>query len=136
MNYVICDWIELFRIGRIVQTRQAQPWIQPEFLFQLHPMSKKQQQCLDILHGFTDKVNISKSVFFCCFSSHCCRRNWINRFFSRQVLQERKVEHKLRKAREQAQKMKPSEDGSDKLSSIYYNLKTPHLISISFHFHI
>jgi len=53
-----CDWIELFRIGRIVQTRQAQPWIQPEFLFQLHPMSKKQQQCLDILHGFTDKVNI------------------------------------------------------------------------------
>lgn len=45
------------RIGRIVQTRQAQPWLQPELLFQCHPMAKTQQKCLDILHGFTDKVS-------------------------------------------------------------------------------
>jgi len=44
------------RLGRIVQTRQAQPWIQPELFFQMHPMSKTQQQCLETLHGFTDKV--------------------------------------------------------------------------------
>jgi hypothetical protein len=44
------------RLGRVVQTRQAQPWLQPELLFQCHPMAKTQQKCLDILHGFTDKV--------------------------------------------------------------------------------
>ncbi|XP_057365879.1 cytochrome P450 4c3-like [Daphnia carinata] len=62
-------------IGRIVQTRQAQPWLQPELLFQCHPMAKTQQKCLDILHGFTDKV-----------------------------LQERKAEHRIRKAEELARK--------------------------------
>nr|CAH0113244.1 unnamed protein product [Daphnia galeata] len=62
-------------LGRIVQTRQAQPWLQPEVLFQCHPMAKTQQKCLNILHGFTDKV-----------------------------LQERKAEHRIRKAEELAQK--------------------------------
>lgn len=48
--------IVLFRISRVVQTRQIRPWLQPEFLFKLSPMARTQADCLRILHGFTDMV--------------------------------------------------------------------------------
>jgi cytochrome P450 family 4 len=50
-------------ISRIVQTRQARPWLQPELFFKLTPFSKIQRQCLETLHGFTDKAPFKSFIF-------------------------------------------------------------------------
>jgi len=62
-------------ISRIIQTRQARPWLQLELLFNLTQLSRDQKKCLQILHGFTNRV-----------------------------IQERKAEHRAQKANTQPPK--------------------------------
>ena len=45
-------------MSNIVQTRQARPWLQPDLLFRFTHYGAKQRQNLEILHTFTDQVDI------------------------------------------------------------------------------
>nr|CAH0102405.1 unnamed protein product [Daphnia galeata] len=78
------DYVQaVYKMSRIIQIRQMmQPWLQIEWLFRLLPVGSEQKRCLSILHGFTD-----------------------------QVIRERKIEYKLRKADEE----KKSLDEDDEL---------------------
>lgn len=49
-------FIEFSRIGEIVQKRQAKPWLHPDILFRLTSMYKEHQQCIEVLHGFSNRV--------------------------------------------------------------------------------
>ena len=53
-----------YRISRIVQARQLWPWLQPDILFNCTSMARQQAKCLEILHGFTDKVKQIKYLVF------------------------------------------------------------------------
>ncbi|KAK4029580.1 hypothetical protein OUZ56_022559 [Daphnia magna] len=64
----------VYSLSRIVQLRQIRPWLRPDWLFNLFPYASEQQQGLSILHGFTD-----------------------------QMIRERKIEHKLRKAQKETE---------------------------------
>lgn len=44
------------RIGEIVQTRQVKVWYHPEFLFRMTKLYQQHQKCIEILHGFSNKV--------------------------------------------------------------------------------
>ncbi|XP_073978976.1 cytochrome P450 4c3-like isoform X2 [Rhodnius prolixus] len=46
----------VYRIGSIIQTRQAKIWLQPEWLFKFSPLYKQHQECLEYLHGFSNRV--------------------------------------------------------------------------------
>jgi len=50
----------IYKMGEIVQLRQLRPWLQPNWLFRLSSHSSEEKRCLDILHGFTDKVITAK----------------------------------------------------------------------------
>lgn len=51
----LCLWL-LFRIGEIVQQRQATPWLHPDILFRLSSLFKKHHKCVEILHEFSNRV--------------------------------------------------------------------------------
>ena len=44
------------KMNHIVQQRQMFPWLQPDHLFMFSPLKKVHDECLDILHGFTNSV--------------------------------------------------------------------------------
>ncbi|GAB1598778.1 cytochrome P450 4V2 isoform X1 [Argonauta hians] len=44
------------RIVDIIMYRSKSPWLEPDFLFNLHPMAEEMAKCLKYLHDFTDKV--------------------------------------------------------------------------------
>ncbi|XP_015590054.1 cytochrome P450 4c3 [Cephus cinctus] len=46
----------VYEIGSIIQTRQATLWYHPDCLFRLTSLYKKHQECIRILHGFSNKV--------------------------------------------------------------------------------
>lgn len=67
------DYVKaVYKMSHIIQSRQTQPWLQPDWLFRLFPYGFEQKRCLSILHGFTD-----------------------------QVIRERKIEHKQRTGQQQ-----------------------------------
>ncbi|XP_069949156.1 cytochrome P450 4c3-like isoform X2 [Cherax quadricarinatus] len=43
----------VYRIGALVQLRQARPWLQPNIFFRLSGYAKEQDACLKILHKFS-----------------------------------------------------------------------------------
>lgn len=45
-----------FRIGEIVQTRQVKVWYQPDFIFRMTNLYNEHQECIDVLHGFSNRV--------------------------------------------------------------------------------
>lgn len=45
-----------FRIGEIVQTRQVKVWYHPEILFRMSNLYKEHQQCIEVLHEFSNRV--------------------------------------------------------------------------------
>jgi hypothetical protein len=45
-----------FRLGSIIQNRQAKLWLQPDWLFRWTSMYKNHENCIKILHGFSYKV--------------------------------------------------------------------------------
>jgi hypothetical protein len=47
-----------FRIGSIVQNRQAKIWLQPDWLFRWTSLYKRQENCVRILHEFSNKVRV------------------------------------------------------------------------------
>ena len=42
--------------------RMKTPYLWPEFIFKLSDCYKGQKECLEILHGFTQKVNAMNSI--------------------------------------------------------------------------
>ncbi|XP_023703488.1 cytochrome P450 4c3 isoform X4 [Cryptotermes secundus] len=46
----------VYEIGSIVQNRQAKIWLQPDWLFRWTLLHKRQENCVRILHGFSNKV--------------------------------------------------------------------------------
>ena len=46
----------IYRMSELIQWRQLRPWLHPDFTWNLTKEGKEQKQCLEILHGFTDKV--------------------------------------------------------------------------------
>ncbi|KAE8746742.1 Cytochrome P450 CYP4c [Frankliniella occidentalis] len=46
----------VYDMAEIVLTRQSTVWYQPDWLFHLTPMYRRQQRCLADLHGFSTKV--------------------------------------------------------------------------------
>lgn len=45
-----------YRIGQIVQTRQVKVWYHPDVLFRLTDLYKEHQECIKVLHGFSNRV--------------------------------------------------------------------------------
>ena len=43
-------------MNRIVQQRQMFPWLQSDHLFRFSSLKKVHDECLDVLHGFTNSV--------------------------------------------------------------------------------
>lgn len=39
-----------------MQRRFITPWLKPEPLFRLSELSREQQKCVDVIHGFTGRV--------------------------------------------------------------------------------
>lgn len=56
--FVSCDltFLSYFRIGEIVQNRQAKLWLHPDILFRLTSQYAEHKKCIDILHGFSYRV--------------------------------------------------------------------------------
>lgn len=56
--YSLCMLIfrKLFRIGEIVQTRQVKVWYHPEFIFRMTQLYKDHENCINVLHGFSNRV--------------------------------------------------------------------------------
>nr|CAD7197562.1 unnamed protein product [Timema douglasi] len=46
----------IYEISSIVQCRQAKMWLQPDWLFKMTSLSNKHDNCVKILHGFSNKV--------------------------------------------------------------------------------
>ncbi|XP_015119502.1 cytochrome P450 4c3 [Diachasma alloeum] len=46
----------VYTIGNIIQTRQATIWYHPDLLFRISPLYEKHQQCIRVLHAFSNKV--------------------------------------------------------------------------------
>ncbi|ODM93829.1 Cytochrome P450 4C1 [Orchesella cincta] len=46
----------IYRLSELVQYRQLRPWLHPGFLWRLSPAGRENEECLKILHGFTDLV--------------------------------------------------------------------------------
>ncbi|XP_046655354.1 cytochrome P450 4C1-like [Daphnia pulicaria] len=64
-NNTDSEYVEaVYKMTRIVQTRQTRPWLQPDWLFRLFPMASEQSRCLSILHGFTDQVIRERKIEF------------------------------------------------------------------------
>lgn len=45
-----------YRIGQIIQNRQAKVWLHPDFLFRLTNQYQEHQKCISILHEFSYRV--------------------------------------------------------------------------------
>jgi hypothetical protein len=43
-------------MSEITMGRMFQPWLHPDFIFKLSTLGRRSDQCLKVLHGFTDKV--------------------------------------------------------------------------------
>ncbi|XP_065568203.1 cytochrome P450 4c3-like [Artemia franciscana] len=54
----------VYEIGAIVQNRQLYPWLQPNIIFKWLPIGFRHRQCLNVLHGFTEKVIAEKKTEF------------------------------------------------------------------------
>jgi len=49
------------RMSEIILHRLFHPWLHPDFIFfKLSAMGKRHDECLKVLHGFTNKVQQSK----------------------------------------------------------------------------
>ena len=46
----------------LIQMRQRSPWLWPDIVYYLTPSGREHNQCLKILHGFTNKVGIKGKV--------------------------------------------------------------------------
>lgn len=46
----------LHRIGQITMLRGVQPWLMSDFVFNLSPMGRENQKCVETLHKFTNQV--------------------------------------------------------------------------------
>jgi hypothetical protein len=45
-----------FSMSEIVVHRMFRPWLHPDFIFKLSAMGKRHDECLKVVHGFTNKV--------------------------------------------------------------------------------
>lgn len=54
----IHHFVFIYRISEITTKRAVSIWLHPDIIFQNVSIGKKYAKCLDILHGFTNKVNI------------------------------------------------------------------------------
>ncbi|XP_063976066.1 cytochrome P450 4c3 isoform X3 [Diachasmimorpha longicaudata] len=52
----------VYTIGNIIQTRQATIWYHPDILFRISPLYEKHQQCIHVLHAFSNKVISERRV--------------------------------------------------------------------------
>ncbi|XP_045615139.2 cytochrome P450 4C1 isoform X1 [Procambarus clarkii] len=51
------DYVKaVYRIGALIQQRQARPWLQPNILFKLLGYAKEHDACLKILHDFSNET--------------------------------------------------------------------------------
>ena len=50
-------YIHLSRIGQIVMKRAFRPWLTFEWLFKLSALGRENQECVKVLHEFTNQVN-------------------------------------------------------------------------------
>jgi len=46
----------VYKIGEIVQSRQAKVWLHPDILFRLTKLYQEHQHCINVLHGFSNRV--------------------------------------------------------------------------------
>ncbi|KAJ7382904.1 Cytochrome P450 4V2 [Desmophyllum pertusum] len=46
----------VLRMTELIQMRQRSPWLWPDIVYYLTPSGREHNQCLKILHGFTNKV--------------------------------------------------------------------------------
>ncbi|XP_068085148.1 cytochrome P450 4c3-like, partial [Anabrus simplex] len=46
----------VYEMGFIVQRRQAKLWLQPDWIFRLTSLYQRHKKCIEILHGFSNKV--------------------------------------------------------------------------------
>ena len=46
----------LHRIGQITMLRGVKPWLMYDFIFNLSPLGRENQQCVETLHKFTNQV--------------------------------------------------------------------------------
>ncbi|XP_071439899.1 cytochrome P450 4c3 [Hetaerina americana] len=46
----------IYKISTIIQNRQSKIWLQPDWLFKLTKSYKEHERCIQILHGFSNKV--------------------------------------------------------------------------------
>ena len=44
------------RMGEINCYRHFRPWLHSDFIFKMLPIGKRHDECLEVLHGFTRKV--------------------------------------------------------------------------------
>ena len=51
-------------MSELLEHRGRSPWLWPDIIYNLSPSGREFNKCLDILHGFTDKVLPSYSFFF------------------------------------------------------------------------
>ncbi|KAK4313960.1 hypothetical protein Pmani_014705 [Petrolisthes manimaculis] len=59
------DYVKaVYRIGALVQQRQARPWLQSDLLYRLIGSSKEHDACLKILHGFSYGTIRSRRIEF------------------------------------------------------------------------
>ncbi|XP_034244962.1 cytochrome P450 4c3 [Thrips palmi] len=54
----------VYDMAEIVLTRQSTVWYQPDWLFRLTPMYRRQQACLRDLHGFSNKMILERKEEF------------------------------------------------------------------------
>ena len=45
-----------FRLSELFEMRGRSPWLWPDVIYNLSPAGREFNECLRILHGFTDKV--------------------------------------------------------------------------------
>ncbi|XP_047474761.1 cytochrome P450 4c3-like isoform X2 [Penaeus chinensis] len=59
------DYVKaVYRIGSLVQHRQARPWLQPDILFKLSGYQKEHDACLKLLHDFSyDKIRTRRKEY-------------------------------------------------------------------------
>jgi len=46
------------RVSELTMQRIVQPWLHPKVFFDMTTMGKRYAQCLNVLHGFTNKVSL------------------------------------------------------------------------------
>ena len=58
---ILSHFIRLYyRMSELIEIRYRSPWLWPDALFNLTSFGRETRKCLEIVHGFTNKVGQSE----------------------------------------------------------------------------